>query len=143
VRTEPLAEATRAPLVGLAERDRLLGELRHLEPELRRRGVRRLRLFGSVARGEADTGSDVDLIAEIDRSSVARFSLLDLIGLQHAIGDEVGRPAQVVTAPHKVHPRIRAGMEADAVEVFGAAPSRRPRQTGAHARRDRVDRAPG
>ncbi|HEX6011408.1 MAG TPA: nucleotidyltransferase domain-containing protein [Geminicoccaceae bacterium] len=109
------------PLAGPAERDRLLRELRRLEPELRRRGVRRLWLFGSVARGEADADSDVDLLAKIDRSSVAGFSLLDLIGLQHAIGDEVGgRPAQIVTALHKLHPLVRADMEA--IEVFGAPP---------------------
>jgi predicted nucleotidyltransferase len=110
-------DATR---IGPAERRRLLRELRRLEPELRRRGVRRLRLFGSVARGEADADSDVDLLAEIDRSSVAGFSLLDLIGLQHLIGDEIGRPAQILTAPHKLPPRVRAAIEADALEVFGA-----------------------
>jgi uncharacterized protein len=119
IRSTP--RATTAPLVGAAARDRLVAELRRLEPELRRRGVRRLRLFGSVARGEADAGSDVDLLAEIDRSSVAKFSLLDLIGVQHAIADEIGRPVQIVTAVHKLHTRVRAGIEADAVEVFDAA----------------------
>jgi uncharacterized protein len=118
---QPTLRATTAPLVGPAERDRLVAELRRLEPELRRRGVRRLRLFGSIARDEADAASDVDLLAEIDRGALAKFSLLDLIGVQHAIADEVGRPVQIVTALHKLHPRVRAGIEADAVEVFGAA----------------------
>lgn len=36
------------------------------EPELRRRGVRHLALFGSMARGEDDPDSDVDLAVEIE-----------------------------------------------------------------------------
>ncbi|MFZ1426616.1 MAG: nucleotidyltransferase domain-containing protein [Geminicoccaceae bacterium] len=105
---------------GPAERQRLLSELRRMEPDLRRRGVRRLRLFGSVARGEAGPASDVDLLAEIDRTRVADFSLLDLIAIQHRIGDQVGRPVQILTAPDKLSPRLRVAIEADAIEVFAA-----------------------
>lgn len=61
-------------MTGEAERSRVVDTLRRHAGELRRRGVRRLRVTGSVARGEATPTSDVDLIAEIDRSSVARFS---------------------------------------------------------------------
>jgi predicted nucleotidyltransferase len=39
--------------VGLAERERVLTLLRAKEAELRALGVTRLRLFGSMARGEA------------------------------------------------------------------------------------------
>ena len=92
-----------------------------MEPDLRRRGVRRLRLFGSVARGEAGPASDVDLLAEVDRTRVEGFSRLDLIAIQHRIGDQVGRPVQrFATAPHKLSPRLRAAIEADAIEVFAA-----------------------
>jgi hypothetical protein len=45
---------------GLAERERVLRILRQQEPTLRARGVTRLRLFGSMARGEAGPDSDVD-----------------------------------------------------------------------------------
>lgn len=114
------AEAIVEPLLGPAERQRLIGELRLMEPDLRRCGVRRLHLFGSVARGEAGPASELDLLAEIDRSAVDRFSLLDLIGIQHRIGDRVGRPVQILTARHKLNPRLRAAIEADAIEVFGA-----------------------
>lgn len=118
----PRDPATAAALpVGAAERDRLLRELHRLEPELHRRGVRRLCLFGSVARAEADAGSDIDLLAELDCTPDAGFSLLDLIALQHFIGDELGRPAQILTAKHKLPSRVRAAIEADAIEVFGAA----------------------
>jgi predicted nucleotidyltransferase len=51
----------------LAERERVLRILPADESEIRAQGVTRLRLFGSMARGEAGPMSDVDLIADIDR----------------------------------------------------------------------------
>ena len=107
-----------AALIGVAERDRVLATLRAHEPQLRRRGVGRLRLFGSIARGEAGPTSDVDRIAEIDRGRVARFSLLDLAGLELDLADLLGRVVQIVIAPDAMHPRMRMRVEADAIEVF-------------------------
>ncbi len=101
---------------GLAERERVLRVLRRHEAELRARGVTRLRLFGSVARGEAGPESDVDLIAEIDPE--ARFSLIDHVGLEYDLADLLGRSADVSTAPDKMRPRVRRRVEAEAVEVF-------------------------
>lgn len=101
---------------GLAERKRVLEILRAQEPDLRARGVTRLRLFGSVARGEAGPESDVDLLAEIDHTS--GFSLLDLVGLQHDLEDLIGRKVEIATAADRMRPRIRRRVEADAIEVF-------------------------
>ncbi|MCB8883955.1 nucleotidyltransferase domain-containing protein [Acidisoma cellulosilytica] len=53
-----LEEADRKP-PQLAE---VVRTLRELEPRLRERGVAALWVFGSVARGEAGPGSDVDLL---------------------------------------------------------------------------------
>ena len=101
---------------GLAERERVLRVLRQHESEIRAQGVARLRLFGSMARGEAGPASDVDLIADIDRS--IRFSLLDLVGLQHLLQDLLGRAVDVGTTVTKMRPRMRQRFEADAIEVF-------------------------
>jgi predicted nucleotidyltransferase len=101
---------------GLAERERVLGILRAHEADLRARGVMRLRLFGSIARGAAGPDSDVDLIAEIDHAS--RFSLFDLVGLQHDLEDLIGRKVEITTATERMRPRIRRRVEADAIEVF-------------------------
>jgi predicted nucleotidyltransferase len=107
-----------AATTGAAERERVLRVLRRHEGELRARGVRRLRLFGSVARGEADLASDVDLIAEIDHGGGRGFSLFDLVRLEDELAGLVGRPVEVVTAPDKLRPRVRARVERDAVEAF-------------------------
>lgn len=116
VTTAPPGDALPA-LTGPAERRRVIGLLRAHEPELRRLGVRRLRLFGSVARGEADLASDIDLIAEIDHRRVA-FTLVDLVGLERRLGRLLGRAVQVATAPEAMRPYVRESVERDAVKVF-------------------------
>jgi predicted nucleotidyltransferase len=109
---------TAIPATGEAERARVLAALRGHADQLRRRGVRRLRLTGSVARGEASLDSDVDLIAEIDRATVARFSLLDLAGLELDLAEALGRDVQIITALDELHPLVRASLEAPAIEVL-------------------------
>ncbi len=46
--------------------DEVIDRLRRSEDDLHRLGMRSLRLFGSVARGEAAEESDVDLLVEFD-----------------------------------------------------------------------------
>lgn len=56
-------------------------------------GARRVRIFGSVARGEADEGSDVDFLVEMEPGR----SLLDMGGLQMELETLLGCPVDVVT----------------------------------------------
>lgn len=56
-------------------------------------GARRVRIFGSVARGEADAASDLDLLVEMDPGR----SLLDLGGLLMDLQDLLGCRVDVVT----------------------------------------------
>ena len=106
---------TLAP-AALAERERVLRILRAHEAEIRAQGVTRLRMFGSMARGEAGPESDLDLIADIDRAT--KFSLIDLVGLQYYLADLVGRDVDVGTTVAKMRPRMRQRFEAEAIEVF-------------------------
>jgi len=46
------------------DKNRILAILRSHAPELQAAGLAHLRLFGSVARGEATPQSDIDLIAD-------------------------------------------------------------------------------
>ncbi len=115
VTTVTTKEATVA--AGPAERERVLRVLRRHEAELRALGVTRLRLFGSMARGEAGPESDVDLLIEVDPS--AKFTLIDLAGLEHFLTDLLGRPVEFAF-PTKLRerPRIWQRVQADAVDVF-------------------------
>jgi predicted nucleotidyltransferase len=51
-----------------------------------RHGARNLRVFGSVARGEADEASDVDFLVDVERGR----SLLDLGGLPADLQELLG-----------------------------------------------------
>ena len=50
------------------DRASIVTALRAHEPELRLAGVVSLSLFGSMARDEAEAGSDVDLVLRLDES---------------------------------------------------------------------------
>jgi predicted nucleotidyltransferase len=110
------AEASTIDPRALSERARVLRVLREREALLRAQEVVRLRMFGSMARGEARPGSDIDLIADIDRSR--SFSLVDLVGLQQMLRDLVGREVDVGTTVEKLRPRMRQRFDADVIEVF-------------------------
>ena len=58
-----------------------------------RHGASRLRVFGSVARGEATDRSDIDFLVEMSPGR----SLLDLGSLQMALSQELGREVDVIS----------------------------------------------
>ena len=66
----------------------IIQTLREHERELRAAGIEHLRLFGSVARGEATVESDVDLMADLDRSK--RLSLVGMARLENQLTDLLG-----------------------------------------------------
>lgn len=103
-------------IVMRGERERVVAAIRERADALRRRGVVRLRLFGSVARDEATAASDVDLLADLDPAT--DFSLLDHAMLEVELSELVGRRVEMTTAPDKLRPAVRARVQHDAVEVF-------------------------
>ena len=78
----------------------------------RRHGARRVRLFGSHARGEATADSDVDLLIDIPPER----SLLDLVAIEEEIEQLLGRPVDLATT-RSLSPHIRDAVEREAVEL--------------------------
>lgn len=100
-----------------AERERVIALLRAHAQEIKKRGVTRLALFGSMARGEAGTSSDVDLLIEIDPG--VRFTLVDLAGLERMLAKLLGRPVEFASPSRlRERPRIWRRVQADAVDVL-------------------------
>lgn len=64
-----------------------------LEIAARHRG-RRVRVFGSVARGEAGEGSDIDFLVDFEDGS----SLFDLLHLTNGLRELLGHPVDVVSS---------------------------------------------
>jgi len=77
-----------------------------------RHGARNVRVFGSVARGEADEKSDVDFLVEMEPGR----SLLDMGGLLMDLRDLLGRDVDVATE-RGLKPRIRARVLPQAVAL--------------------------
>ncbi len=75
-------------------------------------GAREVRVFGSVARGEADQESDIDFLVELETGR----SLLDLGGLQMELESLLGRRVDVVTV-RGLKARIRERVLREAVPV--------------------------
>ncbi|MCP5370959.1 MAG: type II toxin-antitoxin system ParD family antitoxin [Hyphomicrobiales bacterium] len=89
--------------------------LRAMEGELRARGVVSVALFGSVVRGEAGAGSDIDLL--VDMVPDAHPSLVDLVEVQDLLAGRLGRPVDLVTR-EGLDPAIRDAVLAEAEPVF-------------------------
>jgi predicted nucleotidyltransferase len=77
-----------------------------------RHGAENVRVFGSVARGEAVAESDVDFLVDLEQGR----SLFDLAGLLVDLEDLIGRPVDVVTVSG-LKARIRASVLDEAVPI--------------------------
>ena len=93
-------------------RDHVLRTLRAHTVELRGFGVKSLRLFGSVARDEADDGSDVDLLVGFEKPP--GFS--SFMKLRIFLADLLGAKVDLVTESG-LRDRVRPYVEKDAIRV--------------------------
>lgn len=71
--------------------------------ELSRAGVRRLGVYGSVARGEAGPESDVDVLVEFETVP----DLYEFAALRDRLAEILGKPVDLVT-PQALKPRLRS-----------------------------------
>ena len=98
-------------------RDQTIQRLRAAESEIRQLGVRRLALFGSVARGEARPGSDVEILVEF-ASGEKRFARL--MALSDLLERIVEHRVELVTI-EALSPFIGPHILAEAADVLRAA----------------------
>ncbi len=78
----------------------------------RKYGAYNVRVFGSVAHGEADEKSDIDLLVNMERGR----SLLDLAGLSIELEELLGCNVDVITEPG-LKERIRDRVLKEAVAL--------------------------
>ncbi len=91
----------------------MLQILRQKNAELTKKfGVKSLSLFGSIARNEATSASDVDLLVEFNRP-VGYFGLF---ALQDYLEDLLGCPVDLGT-PDSLKPYIRDRIMGDLIHV--------------------------
>lgn len=86
-----------------------------LAPILRRHGVIRAAVFGSVARGEATRTSDLDLSVEFE--SGRKITLFSILNLQYEIEDILGKKVHL-SLPENVKPFLRDIIKRDLVYIL-------------------------
>ena len=90
---------------------------RRVEPLCRKHGIVRLEIFGSVARGEARMGSDVDLIA-----CFREHPGLGMVMIEEAFSEVLGVPVHLLTAETMAamrNPYRKASIDRDRRCVYG------------------------
>ena len=75
-------------------------------------GARTVRIFGSMARGEAGPDSDVDILVNLNPGR----SLLDIVAIKQDLEDLLGRKVDVVTEA-AISPYIREQVLKEAIDL--------------------------
>jgi predicted nucleotidyltransferase len=96
-------------------RDEIIAVLKAGEPEMRAHGVAGLWLFGSVARDEAGTASDVDVF--VDPDPARPFGFNEFMAVHELLQERVG-PKVDYTTRDGLHRRLRPSIEKSAIRVF-------------------------
>jgi predicted nucleotidyltransferase len=95
--------------------DAIVAKLRSIQHEIKAQGVTRLAVFGSRARGDARTDSDLDIL--VDTTCHGQTPPFDLFKVQHLIEDATGITTQI-SIRELLKPRMAERISDDLVEVF-------------------------
>src|SRR5580704_6262228 len=95
-------------------RDEIIAKLQETAPALRAKGVTRLAIFGSRARGDARDNSDLDVLIDVDDT---KFKGLDLVRVQDIVKQATGLQTQAEMR-RSIEPRFAERIADDLIEVF-------------------------
>ena len=95
--------------------EQALQTLRKAEAELRAKGVIHAGIFGSVARGEQRTDSDIDIVIDFDPA--APITVFDYVGVKEDIAGLFEHPVDVIDR-RGLKPHLRQPVARDLVYAF-------------------------
>lgn len=93
----------------------VIDKLRAHEPELKAAGIMRLSVFGSVARGDNSSESDVDLLADFDTTK--RYTLLTMGRLENRLAGLLGAKVDL-SSPEWLKDSVKSQALQEAVRAF-------------------------
>ena len=96
------------------ERSQIISKLAENRKLLDRFFVKEIRLFGSVARGQAKADSDIDLLVEFDPS--AHIGLFEFSRLKYELSQLLGCDVDLVT-PNALHKKLKADILKEAIRA--------------------------
>jgi uncharacterized protein len=97
------------------KRDEALAAIASRADALRARGAASAYLFGSTMRDDARSDSDLDIFIDVDPER--KFSLVDLVGIELFLKDQLGVEIDVTTRD-SLHPRLKDRIESAAVRAY-------------------------
>ena len=83
-------------------------------PILKKEGIIRSSVFGSVIRGEDTKESDIDILVELPRGK----TLFDLVGLQYKLEDVLRKKVDLITYK-SIHPRLKDKILREHIQIYG------------------------
>ncbi len=96
------------------ESRKIIEKLKALEPQLKKdMRIKRLRVFGSVARGEARVDSDVDLLVDFEKIP----GLITYVGYQRRFAEHLGHDVDLLTE-RSIHPALKDRILKEAEDVW-------------------------
>ena len=84
-----------------------------IKPIMEKHGIKNVYLFGSYARGEANSNSDVDIYC--DKGDIE--SLFDAVGFEDELEEALGKKVDVVTIGSRMHDFFRKQLEEDMIKI--------------------------
>ncbi|MBT3179225.1 MAG: nucleotidyltransferase family protein [Desulfobacula sp.] len=85
---------------------------KYKKEQSKRFGVTKMGIFGSVARGSINEGSDIDIVVELSKRN-----LLNRIGLKMSLEDFLGVPVDVVAYREDLSPLLKERIIRDVIYV--------------------------
>jgi uncharacterized protein len=93
----------------------IIAALNKLRPAFEAEGVKHVALFGSRARGDFRTESDLDILLDVDSQS--GFSIIGLLRVERIASEAIGVPANAFMR-RSLDGDFMATIKPDIVEVF-------------------------
>jgi predicted nucleotidyltransferase len=83
-------------------------------PILIRHHIKRAGIFGSIAKGDATSESDIDILVELGD----QISLLEFVGIKYELEDLLGKKVDLVEY-QAVKPRLKNQIMSEEIRIYG------------------------